>query len=493
MTLETVADRRLHPATFLTGALKQLPQYALGLPAAVGFMSESGLDTILLLALGGILAAAAGAWLHWRRFRYGLGAREIVIESGILHRKRRVIPFDRIQDIDIEQGLLARAFGMAKVRIETGGSAKDEGNLDSVALDEAHRLRELLRRGARGEVHEGPWGAAALPAEDEPLIFHMPLGRVLLAGLFNFSLVFLAVIFGALEYAEPVLGVDPLKMEWIEPARALAAQATWGVTALGLAFLLVLGLIAGVLRTLARDFRFRLTRSTAGLRRRRGLFTLTEAVVPLRRVQVSIIRSGAVARLFGWHGLEFQTLNADAGQAGNQVAVPFGRMDELTRVLREVRPAPLPEDSAFVRVSKRHILRQSIRWTAFLILPIAAAAVFFPPAALLLLALPLAAGAAALQWKHHRYCVAADALYVRHGFLTRRLWIIPFERIQTLAMDQGPLQRRLGLASLTADTAGASLLRMPVIANLPAEIAAALAAALLTRHKAARARLKLAA
>src|SRR3712207_8564933 len=56
--------------------------------------------------------------LSWLRFRYGFGERDIVIQSGVLNRQRRVIPFDRVQDIDIEQRFLARLFGAAKVRSE---------------------------------------------------------------------------------------------------------------------------------------------------------------------------------------------------------------------------------------------------------------------------------------------------------------------------------------------------------------------------------------
>ena len=45
------------------------------------------------------------------------------------------------------------------------------------------------------------------------------------------------------------------------------------------------------------------------------------------------------------------------------------------------------------------------------------------------------------------------------GLLKRRLWIIPFEKAQTISVVRGPLQRRLRLASLLVDTAGAPAMR----------------------------------
>lgn len=488
MTADAVADRRLHPATFLTRTVRALPQYVIGLPAIASMTSDTDFGLLLLLGLGGAAIAALGAYLYWRRFRYGVGAREIVIESGIFQRQRRVIPFDRIQDIDIEQGLLARMFGTAKVRIETGGGTKDEGNLDSVALAEAYRLREALRAGQTETT--AIVDSEAVPATEEPLVFHMAIPRVLLAGLFNFSLVYFAFLFGAFEYVEAIFGFDPLKMEWIDPARALAQQATWGLTALALSIVILLGVLVGVLRTLARDYGFHLTRSASGFRRRRGLFTLSEVVIPFRRVQLAVIRSGFIARYFGWFRLEFQTLSADVGKAGHQVAAPFATNAEVERVLAEVSPESLPPREDFVGVSKRHILRQFLRWLALLIVPVVVAAITFPPALALVLLLPLLAGAAALQWRHHRYCMSPHHLYIRDGLLTRRLWVLPYERIQSLSVHDGPLQRKLGLASLAIDTAGASPFHSPHIVNLPAAGARALAARLLIAHREARARLR---
>lgn len=490
MRLETVADRRLHPATLISRALKQVPQFALGLPALVGFASEANIGLLLLISLGGIGAALVSAFFVWMRFRYGVGERELVIESGVLHRQRRVIPFDRIQDIDIEQGLLARMFGTAKVRIETGGSAKNEGELDSVALTEALRLRETLRHGQEAAGTSGHESADPA-AVGEPLLFRMSPGRVLLAGMFNFSLVSLAFLFGGFQYLEPLFDFDLVEPErWLGPARTAAAGATWLASLLLVLALLLLSLLIGIARTFARDYGFTLTRAPSGLRRRRGLFTLSEVVIPLRRVQLSVIRSGAVARLFGWFRLEFQTLSADAAQSGHQAAAPFARMEELLLVLAEVRPQLLPAEGDYVRVSRRHILRQSLRWLAAAALPLLGGAIFWPPALLLLPLLAVLVGAAALQWRHHRYCLTGDALHVRQGFLTRRLWILPYEKIQAIAVDQGPLQRRLDLATLTPDTAGASLFAAPSIVNLSAPDADALAERLLRLHHEARARLR---
>ncbi|MGF1550731.1 MAG: PH domain-containing protein [Sphingomonadaceae bacterium] len=478
------ATSRLHPATLLSGLLRSLPQTALAMPAAVGFASEARFGLILLLALAGLGLSALISFLVWTRFRYGVGDNELVIESGVLERKRRVIPFTRIQDVDIERGLVARLFGTAKVKIETGGSASDEGVLDMVELAEARRLREFIRRRRDGSGAAQAFGEEAA----EPLLFAMDLKRVLTAGLFNFSLVYFAILLAALQYAEPFFPVDIWDPErWLKPASALYGGLSWIASLAVLIVIVLLGVIAGVVRTLLRDYRFRLTRSERGLRRRRGLFTLSEVMIPIRRIQLPIVRTGLIARRFGWHRLEFQTLSADVHRSGHQVAAPFARIEEILPVIREVEPRVLPLPERYTRVSRRHIARQTLRYGAILMLPALSLTLIGEPGWLLLLAIPLAAILAAWQWRHHSYALGGHALYVRQGFLRRRLYILPYSKLQTLGVTRGPVQRAFGLATLHADSAGASYFRYCHIANLRHGDAEGLRKILLERFFAARA------
>jgi putative membrane protein len=486
MTDGPIADRRLHPSAFFIRFVKKAPQFVFGLPA-LGVASNAGMKRILLFALVGGAISFGISLLAWLRFRYGVGEREIVIESGILNRQRRVIPFDRVQDIDIEQRFLARLFGAAKVRIETGGAGKDEGDLDGVSLAEAHRLRDIIRGAAAPQPEE-----AKQPGE--AILFQMDVPRLVMAGLFNFSLFYLAVIGGATQYLQPLIRRNlPDPETFIVAEGARAAQVGLYVTLALAALVLLLGVVTGLLRTIARDYGFRLYRTATGFRRRRGLFTLSEAVIPLRRVQLAIIGSGWLRRRLGWHALEFQTLSADAQQSGHQAAAPFARMAEIEPILREAGIAELPEQGEFIRVSRLAILRRYL----FAIIPLAAiaiAATFFQPLALLGL-IPLAIGAAAVvvQWRRHRYVLRDGALYIAEGVFRHRLWIMPFDKAQTISVTRSPLQRRFGLATVEVDTAGASALRYPQICDLLAADADALAARLLSEYRQARAAARLAA
>ena len=473
--------RRLHPATLIVRWLKVVPQMlfaGIGVGAAA---REGGFGRLVLVA--GLFALLGGvfAFLYWWRFRYTLGPGEIVIEKGLLNRQRRVIPFDRVQDIAIEQKLLARLTGTAKVRIETGGAAKDEGDLDVIALADAHALRDHIRHGA------APVGAeeAPAPAADEPMLFAMDMKRLLISGLFGFSLIFLAAISAAVQQLEGLIDWE----EWFteERAEAAAGFATLQVV-LGLAALvLLLGMVAGIARTVLRDYGFTLTRTAAGLRRRRGLFTLSEVVIPIRRTQVALIESGLVSGALGWHRLSFQTLGADKKEGGVQVAAPFARMEELLPILAEAGFARPPPRAAF-RGTPRRALVGKIAPYALVAAPLAAAAFLFDlRAGIGVVVMAVLAVAAVLRWRRHGWAEDARAFYVAGGLLKRRLWAMPHEKLQTVSVSRGPIQRRLRLATLVADTAGASAMRPLQMQDLDAAVAEAKADGLYAAFARARA------
>lgn len=473
MTRATIADRRVHPGTVALRFLKDLPQTLIGLPALFALISDTGWTYVLLIGLVAAILLILVQWLSWSRFSYGVGSREIVIESGILSRNRRSIPFDRVQDVDIERGPLARLFGLAKVRIETGGSAKDEGVLDSVTLAEADRLRAVIRAGKAGEALSP---ASEAPAEDARLVFSMTPIRVFASGLFNFSLVYLAGIFAVLQTFEPWLPFDIRDPgRWIGLVDERTVRGfTVGAVAAVLMVALLLGVITGILRTLSTDYGFRLIGEGNRLRRERGLFTRSEVVLPKNRIQLALVRTGPVRRALGFVELFFQTLSARKSGGGQQSVAPFATADETAHVLAEARQLGLPDPADMQRVSGRHVVRSAIRDALLPLLLILGFSTVQAEALLLLPFVPLLLGAAFLRRRYHLYARVGDTLFVREGMWRQQLWIVPLRNAQAVSLRRSFLQRRLGLATLAVDTAGAPMLNGPRVVDLQVERARAL-------------------
>lgn len=466
--------RRVHPGTIAIGLVKSAPSTLFALPAMLAFSGEFGLGRVVLLTLAGIAAMAFFTWLGWWHATYRLTDDAFLIEGGVLHRSRRSIPLERVQDVSIEQKPLARLFGLALVRIETGGGDKDEATLDSVTLAEAHRLRLALRR-----LPAAPDSAPEAPGAAGPPLFAMRLGRVLLYGLFNFSLVWLAAIFAFLQTADDLFSFDWEELIGIA-GRELRSHltVTAGLTVLAVA--VALGIVAGLLRTLAREYGFRLDSREGRFRRIRGLLTRSEVVIVRARVQLALIRRGMISGRLGWRSLEFQTLGGSDDGSGRQAMAPFARDEEVERVI-DAAALPRFEADALIPVSHGHVLRAALRHGLPVLLIFAVAGAFLPWLWAGIALVPLPVGLALLQRRRHRYGLRETSAQVTRGVLTQRDWIVPYGAVQAISVRRSWLQRRLGLATVTIDTAGAKGFHRPDIADVATPIAVDLAQTLVAR------------
>lgn len=74
---------------------------------------------------------------------------DLLIRKGVLFRSLVVVPYGRMQYVDVSAGPLARAFGIASVQLHTASAATD-ASIDGLEPSEAARLRDRLA--SRGEA-----------------------------------------------------------------------------------------------------------------------------------------------------------------------------------------------------------------------------------------------------------------------------------------------------------------------------------------------------
>ena len=455
----------LHPLFLLTGFGGSLRGMAGGY-AGIGYLAVSGrLQTALFGAVLLLLFMGASLFLYWRRFEFRVGASEIRIDSGILNRTHRSIPFDRIQDVDITQGPVARLLGLAKVKFETGGSAgEEEGVLQAIELGRAQELRKLVRarRGQAAEVAtDAPVGT---PQADTPPIYAMDLKRLFLAGTFNFSLAVFAGLFGLTQTFGDVLGFDPFSRAfWLsvlsagDPIRdfIIAHQLVTGVA--GAVLLVVIGVVTGVVRTVLTDFGFRLDRTGGGLRRRRGLLTRTDVTLPVNRAQAAVISTGPVRDRMGWRELRLQSLAKDEGSRGAHVVAPLARDAEVADILGQLGWPPLPSSVGWVRVSRAYVGVLAAAMSPLYIAAIANLVMVPPAGAAFVVALLAVIGVRFLAWTRTGYAVDGGRLLTRTGWWRRRITVLPARKIQSVDLRENFVSRLFGVASLQFGVAGGGL------------------------------------
>lgn len=88
-------------------------------------------------------------WLLWliprqvRAIGYATTQSDLLVRRGIMFRRLDVVPFGRIQFVDVHEGPVARALGIASCTLHTA-SASTDASIDGLPAAEANRLREQL-------------------------------------------------------------------------------------------------------------------------------------------------------------------------------------------------------------------------------------------------------------------------------------------------------------------------------------------------------------
>jgi putative membrane protein len=458
---------RTDPRGFVVRALMSLMRGAL--PAAAVLIGTSAMGALMVAgAVAGVaLFSFAIAWLKWRRLTYTTGSEDIRVEQGLLERSARSVPYERIQDVSIEQKWLPRLFGLAEVKFETGAGGKEEIVLAYLSLEEGERLRELVRErkdGAASAVEAGQ----AEPVVSE-VLFAMDNRRVALFGVFEFSLVVFAVLLGAAQQFDFLMPFDLWDganwRRWLAGGEAqlagIGVAARVAGVAAALSGLVLLGLVTGVARTFARDYGFRLERTAKGFRRRRGLFNRSDVLIPVHRVQAVIVRTGLIRRRFGWHALDFVSLAQDGGTgSSDHAAAPFARLEEIWPLVCAAGIEPPADDIGWRRPSARPWVYDTILHGLFF------AALGTGGAVMASTTLPLWGGGLAVVatalvnyagWRRHRHAATAAQLFTRQGTLAPRLTIVQQVKLQSAEVVQSPLGRWRGYATLRLGLAGGRL------------------------------------
>ena len=128
-----------------------------GVPFVVALISRRfSSDGWIWWVVAFAILVAVAIWLVWlalRRARvFGDAdlADELLIRSGIMFHRGTVVPYGRMQQVNVETGPLLKRYGLASVELVTA-SAGTDAKIPGVALEEAERLREKLT--ALGEAN----------------------------------------------------------------------------------------------------------------------------------------------------------------------------------------------------------------------------------------------------------------------------------------------------------------------------------------------------
>lgn len=403
-------------------------------------------NLIVLLAIfvGVFLISIGVGFFEWRTTRFRIDDTEIRINRTFITRRSDRIPFGKIQSVDVTQPFAARILGLASLTIDVGASQHKK--IEYLSRRDAYRFRDrLIARSGRGEtavpsdsptrpdattpatpttpappdqLDRHPVGAAttrtfpapaSAPREglrpgtspsplggsqwldrrrDEDVILTVPKGRFVLSQVTNSAFLMLMLVF----------------------IISTVLTTAGGGSIFGVCFAYVLSIVGYLWTKLSKSWGLTLYRSGDGLKSVHGFTSLETRTIPVQRIQGVEITQSLLWRIWGYHSVHVTVLGND-GKTESDL-LPVGTGKDLDLVLDAIWPSFAVDDVSHNPIPNR------ARW---------------------------------FHWFTQRYIswgADENVITVRRGLLTRKRMIVPHARVQSTALAQGPLQRKLRLADV---------------------------------------------
>lgn len=135
--------------------IRSLVLLALGLVAEIALWVQLGTAPGLVLipvALLALLQVLVLPGRIYRRWGYDMGDEQLRVLRGFLWRTDTIVPFNRIQHIDVAQGPLQRLFGLSTLIVHTAGTHNSIVALPGLATADAEAMRETIKGHIRQDM-----------------------------------------------------------------------------------------------------------------------------------------------------------------------------------------------------------------------------------------------------------------------------------------------------------------------------------------------------
>jgi putative membrane protein len=405
----------------------------------------------------------------------------VELRRGLVERHVLAAPLDRVRTVDITASPVQRALGLATLRVGTGTSSTDDEDhldLDGLPVARARLLRAGLLRAAPGADPRGEPGTSA-PAPGTRIVLRLDPSWLRFAPLTSSGLVLAAAALGAATQAGNTLGLTA-RLDLGAAAHGVAEVSPWLAVPLGLLALATVASLLSVGGYLLTNWGFTLTHASGAWHLRRGLLTTRETSLDDDRVTGVVLTEPLGLRLAGAGRASAIVTGLGRHERGGAVLVPPAPRAVVARVARDVLGTTGPVDVSLTGHGPRARAR---RWTRAL-LPAGALVVGTVVAALAtpapgwivlpaLAGLPAAAALAADRARSLGHGLLEGHLVARSGSLVRHRRMLPTDAVVGWNFRATWFQRRAGLTSLVATTAGGD--QRVTVPDVPEEVATRLA------------------
>ena len=446
--------KRQHPVAAISKVLTSIKQNFVTIVILLFIGTSNTEGYFLYFLFGGIALTLISGVFSWWMFKYRVYEDELQIRKGVLVKSSMYMSKDRIQVIDITEGVLQRMFGLVQLEVKTAGGGTESATISAISRDEAEAMRTELRNKKSGngasEEEVEPVDADAVREAEVLGTWKLSTRDLVLAAFTSGNFGLIASILGAVSGQMDEF-INEETIEYVYEALPGYNDVTL-IVGIVLAILVVSWLLS-FLGVIFRYSDFKLEKTSEELIIRSGLLEKKHTTVPYDRIQAVRFVEGLIRQPFGYGMINVESAGFDQTQKERSIVlVPFIAASNVSEFLGEFLDE-YNEPEYTIRPPKRTFFRYLRHPNYLLIFIIPVVWYFIEYGWLSLLLIPIATYLGWLQYRDAAAGIGERVLRMRYRVLSRTTALVKKKRVQDTESSQNPFQVRKDIHNLKVTAA----------------------------------------
>lgn len=443
--------RRQHPVAAITQLLAVLRQNIVPILIFVFVGARNTDEYFWYFFLFGIVTTFFLGIAGWYRFTFRVADDELQIRKGIFVRKKLYLSKERIQVIDITEGIIQRVFGLVKLEVKSAGSGTESATISAITRGEAEAMRTVLRSQSKvipdsdTESEDSEFSEQDSRAESAYPTWRLPGKYLFYAALTSGNFGLIASILGATS-GQLDQFVNRENLEFI--FSRIPGLNNMSIILSVIILILVISYLFSFVGVIFRYADFKVEKRNKELHITSGLLERKHITLPFNRIQAVRFVEGVLRQPFGFGMVYVESAGFEQQDREKSIVLfPFMKRSELRKYFGEFLP-DYKETHQTVDVPKRAFFRY-LRRPNYLVLVAAPVVWFFWEYGwlLFLLAIPFTLYGW-LQYHDAGLSLNDDTLNLRSRILAKHTAFIKRNRIQVSEASVNPFQSRKQLGTL---------------------------------------------
>lgn len=414
------------------------------------------------------------SFLSYKKFKFSIQEDAFHLDKGVIKLSHIEIPFERIQNINLQQNILQRFLNVVGFEIETAGEGVAEVNIKALDKSFANALKAKLieeklktesTEAESSETDDISFGTHEKSSSysDTSLLFQLDFISLLKVGISSnlFKGVGLLLAFFAYLYnfvMDFLTKIYDLNLE--DDFKNRIPETISFVIILAFA-VLIFGFLITILTTVFKYYNLKIQKSQNNYEVEHGLFKRVNKVIKKSKTQIFEIKSNPVKRVFGIRSVHVSQASSNQLTEKQKISLVGLSVSNLKLLFESLFLKQLYEqDYILIRSQNRLFIRYFYK-NLMIIIILAILSYFFYFTWVSMLTLTSVFGAmimmSYLKVKKSNIGFNDDLISIRKGSIDTRYQVIEIHKLQSVRLRRNIVQQYNGHTDVIIETASGSI------------------------------------